>query len=448
MALMLSPDQPTIARQRTLVLEVKGVSKRYEIYDRPEDRLKQAIIPRLQRVVPRHFRRREPYFREFWALRDVSLELEPGDALGILGRNGAGKSTLLQIIAGTLTPTAGIAACRGKVAALLELGSGFAPDFTGRENARMNASLLGLSSVEIDAKFGQIEEFAEIGEFIDQPIKTYSSGMLVRLAFAVQTAVDPEVLIIDEALAVGDARFQKKCFARLEELKNRGTSILLVTHDSGTVVQFCNRALILEKGRVFAHGEPHLIAREYHKLLFGKPAEVPTAEAGAAAAPAASATGGKSREVRYGSGEAVILSVGLRNRHGRETAVVQTHEACEAHFRAAFQTPVANKVAYGFIICNSRGVEVYGTKSEFFSSYIEHAEPHSHFECRLRFVARLVPGRYFLSAALAHEGNPAQPGFLDYRFDSLEFQVVGPSRTFSTSLVDLDAELSYVPLPR
>ena len=207
---------PTDQVRPGAALVVDKVSKRYEIYERPEDRLKQSIMPRLQKLVPKPLRRRAAYFKEFWALRDVSFSLEPGEVLGILGRNGAGKSTLLQIIAGTCTPTAGTTATVGKVAALLELGSGFSGDFTGRENVRMNASLLGLTPSEIEERFDDIAAFADIGEFIDQPVKTYSSGMMLRLAFAVQTAVDPEVLIVDEALAVGDARFQKKCFARLE----------------------------------------------------------------------------------------------------------------------------------------------------------------------------------------------------------------------------------------
>ena len=186
-----------------------------------------------------------------------------------LGKNGAGKSTLLQIIAGTLAPTSGSVAVSGKVAALLELGSGFSPDFTGRENVRLNAALLGLSAAEIDHRFAAIAEFADIGEFIEQPVKTYSSGMLMRLAFAVQTAVEPELLIVDEALAVGDARFQKKCFGRLAQLREQGTTILFVTHDTSTILLFCTRALILEHGRMHAEGDPQRIAREYHKLLFG-----------------------------------------------------------------------------------------------------------------------------------------------------------------------------------
>jgi lipopolysaccharide transport system ATP-binding protein len=397
-------------------VSVQGVSKRYEIYARPYDRLRQLLFPSQQ------------YFKEFWALKDVSFTLQRGEVLGILGRNGAGKSTLLEIIAGTLSPSAGEVDRCGKVAALLELGSGFSPEFTGRENVRMNAALLGLSARELDARFDQIAAFAEIGEFMDQPVKTYSTGMVLRVAFAVQTAIRPEILIVDEALAVGDARFQKKCFERLNELRAAGTTILLVTHDSGTVVQFCTRAMILERGRIHAAGEPQLMSREYHKLLFGPPAAQPEAL--------------PRREVRYGSGEASIVRIGLRNRAGEDAHVIEAHEPCEAYFRAVFRHALPHPVAYGFIISNARGVEVYGTKSGLHGGALRAGAADQQFECRLRFVARLVPGRYFLSVALAHDDEAGQ--FLDYRFDALEFQVIGSTRAFTTSLVDLDATLAHL----
>ena len=458
-------------------LVVDNVSKRYEIYERPEDRLKQSVMPRLQKLIPTRLRWRTAYFKEFWALRDVSFSVERGEVLGILGRNGAGKSTLLQIIAGTSTPTAGSTAVHGKVAALLELGSGFAGDFTGRENVRMNASLLGLSPGEIDERFDDIAAFADIGEFIDQPVKTYSSGMMLRLAFAVQTAVDPEVLIVDEALAVGDARFQKKCFARLEQLQKAGTTILLVTHDSGTIVQCCTRAMILDNGQVFASGEPQSITREYHKLLFDTPPdaslkkiphekiphekipheEIPhekilshSADAEAIHSPKDLGTGDSpnGREVRYGTGDARILAVGLRDTSGAETRVAETQGVSEAYFRAAFTVPIAVPIAYGFIISNVRGVEIYGTKSGFFSTALQPESDNSVYECRLRFAVRLVPGRYFLSAALAYDDDRADGQFLDFRFDALEFEVVGRVRTFTTSLIDLDADLSHALVTR
>jgi lipopolysaccharide transport system ATP-binding protein len=406
------------------ILSVQSVSKRYDIYARPQDRLKQFL--------PRRLRNGRSYCKEFWALREVSLALQRGEVLGILGRNGAGKSTLLEIIAGTCAPTRGAVQSRGRIAALLELGSGFSPEFTGRENVRMNAALLGLSARESDERFEEIAAFADIGQFMEQPAKTWSTGMLLRVAFAVQTAVRPEIMIVDEALAVGDARFQKKCFDRLAQLRAAGTTILLVTHDSGTVVQFCSRAMILEAGQVYAAGEPQRISREYHRLLFG--AEKPAPQADAAR-----------REVRYGSGEASIVQVGLRDAAGRDAGVIETHTECEAYFRARFNAPARGPVAYGFIVANGRGVEVYGTKSGMHAGALPAALARGEVECRLRFAVRLVPGRYFLSVALAHDDDGG--GFLDYRFDALEFQVIGATRAFSTSLVDLDARLEHEALP-
>jgi len=258
------------ARDSPLVIRVEGLSKCYHIYERPQDRLKQAVLPRLARAARAFGARRElRYFREFWALRSVSFEVRRGESMAILGRNGAGKSTLLQLIAGTLTATSGRAVVQGRVAALLELGSGFNPEFTGRENVFLNASLLGLSEDQTRERFDDIASFADIGPFMEQPVKTYSSGMMMRLAFAVQTAVQPEVLIVDEALSVGDARFQKKCFARFETYRAAGGTVLFVTHDSGLVSEVCSKAMILEQGEVYDQGEPHRIVREYHKLLFG-----------------------------------------------------------------------------------------------------------------------------------------------------------------------------------
>src|SRR6201991_4526717 len=200
-------------------IRVENVSKTFEIYDSPRDRLKQFILPRLERLFGLQPRK---YYREFHALSNVSFTLNHGETVGIIGRNGAGKSTLPQIICGTLSASSGDVLVEGRIAALLELGAGFNPDFTGRENVFLNGELLGLSREEMKRRFAEIEEFAGIGQFIDQPIKTYSSGMYVRLAFAVQACVDPEILIVDEALSVGDIGFQYKCFKRMEELRRRG----------------------------------------------------------------------------------------------------------------------------------------------------------------------------------------------------------------------------------
>jgi lipopolysaccharide transport system ATP-binding protein len=258
------------AGQSDVAIRVAGVSKCYRIYDRPQDRLKQALSGRACALVKWLYSGWSPplYYREFWALSDVSFSVGRGEAVGIVGRNGAGKSTLLQIIAGTLTPTTGTVEINGKVAALLELGSGFSPDFTGRENVYLNASLLGLSREETDARFDDIAAFADIGAFIDQPVKTYSSGMLVRLAFAVQTVVEPQILIVDEALAVGDMFFQAKCMVRLRRLMSDGVTILFVSHDIGTVRQLCSKATLLNGGRIVDHGPVQRVTDHYQRLEF------------------------------------------------------------------------------------------------------------------------------------------------------------------------------------
>ena len=248
-----------------VVVCVSDIGKCYQMYERPQDRLKQAVLPRVQQIARFVGFRREPrsYFREFWALRGVSFEVRSGDFFGIIGRNGAGKSTLLQIIAGTLTPTAGSVEVFGRVAALLELGSGFSPDFTGRENIYLNAALFGLSREETDAKFDEIAAFADIGEFIDQPVKNYSSGMYVRLGFAVAIHILPDLFLVDEVLAVGDEQFQRRCAEKFGDLQREGTTIVLVTHSMAQVRDLCDAALWLDKGTPRAIGDASSVVSAY-----------------------------------------------------------------------------------------------------------------------------------------------------------------------------------------
>jgi lipopolysaccharide transport system ATP-binding protein len=248
-----------------IAIQVRNLSKIYSIYNRPQDRLKQSVIPRLRKLVGKPPNR---YFHEFWALRDISFDVRQGETVGIIGRNGSGKSTLLQIICGTLSASIGTVTTQGRIAALLELGSGFNPEFSGRENVYLNGAILGLSKEEIDTRFDNIARFADIGEFIEQPVKIYSSGMVVRLAFAVQAMVDPDILVVDEALAVGDEKFQRKCFARLEELKSKGTSILFVSHASPQIIELCDKALLLERGERLMFTQPLRVVRAYQKLIY------------------------------------------------------------------------------------------------------------------------------------------------------------------------------------
>lgn len=261
------PDTEEKKKTSKIALEALNLSKCYRIYNHPRDRLLQALWGR-DRSGNHKF-----YYNEFWALREVSFELAKGQTLGVVGRNGSGKSTLLQLLCGTLTPTTGNVYLNGRVGALLELGSGFNPEFSGIENIFLNASLLGLSQIETEQRLDQILGFADIGEFIHQPVKTYSSGMAVRLAFAVQAHIDPEILVVDEALAVGDELFQKKCYSHLERLKERGTSVILVTHSCPQIVQHCDQALLLHKGKARMLGEPSKITVTYQRLINASDAE-------------------------------------------------------------------------------------------------------------------------------------------------------------------------------
>ena len=239
-----------------LAIKVSNVSKYYQVYEKPVDRLKQSI-----------FRGKRKYYTEFKALDDISFEIKKGETVGIIGRNGSGKSTLLQIICGTLTPTNGEVIVNGRVAALLELGAGFNPEFTGRENVYMNAIILGLSKEEIDNKYGEIEKFADIGDYIRQPVKTYSSGMYVRLAFAIIAHVDADILIIDEALSVGDAFFVQKCMRFLRNFMKQGT-VLFVSHDTGAVLNLCNSAVLMQNGLLSDTGNPKDITEIYLENLY------------------------------------------------------------------------------------------------------------------------------------------------------------------------------------
>lgn len=251
-----------------ILISVQNVGKCYLIYDHPRDRLKQYIFPRLQKLLGRP---QKKYFREFWALRDISFDVKRGETIGIIGRNGAGKSTLLQMICGTMQPTSGSTATHGRIAALLELGAGFNPEFTGRENVFMNAAILGLSREETEARLEDILAFAEIGDFIDQPVKTYSSGMYVRLAFSVAVNVDPQILIVDEALSVGDLSFQNKCIMKIRELRAKGTTLLFVAHDLSIVQTMCDRVIWLQRDKPPMMGESIAVCQEYYATMTGTP---------------------------------------------------------------------------------------------------------------------------------------------------------------------------------
>jgi len=257
-----------------IAISLKDVSKSYHIYERPSDRLLQFVVPPLRRLVGQHGSRllpaawrRDAFHTQFNAVSDISLDVRKGEAVGIVGMNGAGKSTLLQLIAGIIAPTAGSVKVSGRMAGLFELGSGFNPDFTGRENVFLNGAILGFSRAEIQERLDGILEFAAIGDFVDQPVKTYSTGMLVRLAFAVQVQLEPDILIVDEALAVGDALFQKRCYARIEKFMASGGTLLFVSHDQETVRTLTDRAILLRSGKIERIGASSEVVLEYRRLL-------------------------------------------------------------------------------------------------------------------------------------------------------------------------------------
>ncbi|HEX5835154.1 MAG TPA: ABC transporter ATP-binding protein, partial [Pyrinomonadaceae bacterium] len=340
-------------------LRVESVSKQYRIYDRPVDRLKESLT-----------RGRWKTHREFWALHDISFEIEAGTTTGIIGPNGSGKSTLLQIITGTLEPTHGTVWHEGRIAALLELGAGFNPEFTGIENIFMNASLLGLSKAETEALLPEIASFAEIGEFIHQPLKTYSSGMYIRLAFATAIAVSPEILIIDEALSVGDAVFQHRCTRRIKEMQEAGTTILFVSHDPGAIRALCSRAILLNGGRMEADGAPADVLDRYQKVIMAAEAAYAEAQLGLAPGdPPVVAAASEDSEVtpqftfRHGDGSAEILRVDLLDASRRPITMVETGQLVHLRVRVVFHEDLEDPV-YGFVIRNRHGINLYGTNTK------------------------------------------------------------------------------------
>lgn len=356
-----------------IAIGVHQLAKRYQIYETPRDRLKQFMLPRIRRLVgaqPKH------YFSEFWALNDVSFEVKKGETVGIIGRNGSGKSTLLQMICGTLSPTQGHVEVNGRVAALLELGAGFNPEFTGRENIFMNGTLLGLSKQEIEARYDDIVAFADVGMFIDQPVKMYSSGMYVRVAFAIAASMDPSILIVDEALAVGDLAFQAKCMVRLRELMDRGTTVLFVSHDMSSVRNICSKVLWLKQGRAVTYGDPKQVVGAYvsemnleiNRISGRQSTEAAPAGVDVAPAPEAISQEGATfldGHTRYGDGRATILDVTVLNAQGVPTELLELHESYTVRVIVKANTDVEQPVV-GYSVRDFKGNQVVGAMNSNF----------------------------------------------------------------------------------
>lgn len=424
-----------------IAIKVENISKCYQIYDKPHDRLKQSMYPRLQRIVGMPG---QQYFHEFWAVKDISFEIKKGESVGIIGRNGSGKSTLLQIITGTLAPTTGTVQTNGRIAALLELGSGFNPDFSGRENVYLNGMLLGLSREQIDQKFDAIASFADIGEHLDQPVKTYSSGMMVRLAFAVQVQVEPDILIVDEALAVGDWLFQKRCFQRIEKLVSDGTSLLFVSHDQESVRTLTNRALLLNRGHCQAWGLSSDVVLEYRKLLHEEEAayfssvtknlaERHAKEADdAIALPVATdaveedASGAlvakpqfspRSEQLSFGDGEVSVLGVETFDASGVACSVFYPGDPLHIRIRCMAKAAVEN-LNVGVRLRNKEGVKIYswGTLNQDMLVIAEGGEQELFwkrrfskdeiFEVDLKCPCVLGVNLYEIQASVSFEGTP------------------------------------------
>jgi len=405
--------------------------------------LRQATLPRLRRLFglpPARF------FREFWALRDVGFRIDRGETVAIIGKNGSGKSTLLQVICGTLTPTAGDVRVSGRVAALLELGSGFNPEFTGRENVYLNGSVLGLSRQQVDARFQAITDFADIGDFIDQPVKTYSSGMYVRLAFAVIANVDADVLVVDEALAVGDVFFAQKCMRFLRGFQEGGGTLVFVSHSSAAVVNLCRRAIWLEQGRVVMDGPAKDVSEAYHAKSYGMQVAARAADddaghedAGSDQAIADTSTMRvfrfKPGSAAFGDGRGRITSVRLVGEDGRMLSRIEGGENVRLQVVAEVGTELESPVV-GFFLKDKLGQHLFGNNTYLAGSGAR-APARAGQRLRAEFAFRmpaLPVGKYSFDVALA-DGTHAEHVQNDWVFDGLVIESV--TSTVSTGLIGL-----------
>jgi ABC-type polysaccharide/polyol phosphate transport system ATPase subunit len=376
------------------VISVQNVSKVYPLYRRPSDRFWEAVSGRI-----RH--------NDFWAVRNVSFALEPGRMLALVGPNGSGKSTLLQIVAGIVEPTSGRVKVDGRVAALLELGAGFNPEFTGRENVFLNGEILGRTRAQMRAAFDHIAEFAAIGEFMDRPVKEYSSGMYVRLAFSTAIHVDPQVLIVDEALAVGDAIFASRCVRKFEELKERGVTVLFVSHDLGLVKRLADTAILMWGGEVAAEGSPSDVVNRYVGLVHERE-------------PAAN--GGKTRSMesrfRHGDGASRIETIDVLDSSGRPGLAVAGGAPMTVRVRARVQRPIEGPIV-GVLVRNRLGTDVFGTNTRIEGLTLGTFRAGDHIEVDFGFDCLLASGEYTLTAAVQNADGTSQ----DWLDDAVAFQV-------------------------
>lgn len=437
-------------------VRVSGLSKCYQIYDTPRDRLKQFILPRMQRLANAKIKQ---YFREFWALREVSFEVGRGQTVGIIGRNGSGKSTLLQIICGTLAPTMGEIETRGRIAALLELGSGFNPEFTGRDNVYMNGAVLGLSKEEIDERFDDIAAFADIGQFIEQPVKTYSSGMAVRLAFAVQATIEPDIFVVDEALAVGDEKFQRKCFARLDDLKSRGTSILFVSHTPSSIIELCDKTLLLEKGQRLLFGPAPKAVRAYQRLIYAPVDEQvvmvesyraadrtgadiddvvavqPRIEEVLAATTSFDPGLVPATTVVYPVQGAEISSISIRDKDDCHVNILEPGEDYEFVLSGCFKVD-ASAVYFGLHIRSISGTVITGQRYPEDGAFAGPFRAGQEFNMRFKFKMDALPGAYFVGGGI---WSSFEPNCMHRIMDAIMFRISPTDKQWSFGYADMSA---------
>ncbi len=384
------------------VISARNLSKAYRVYAKPYHRALELLLPGVRR------------HREFWALRNVTLEIPRGSSVGIIGENGAGKSTLLKLLTGITLPTSGEVKVTGRVASLLELGAGFHPEFSGRDNVHLNCSILGMSEEEIAERFPKIAEFSELGDFIDRPVKTYSSGMYVRLAFAVAASVDPDILMIDEALSVGDEHFKGKCVNRLNEFREQGKTTVFVSHDMGAVKNMCRHVILLDRGEVVEQGTAEKVADEYLRRAHLRGNErLSTLNREADAYP------------RWGSGEILTGMIGMLSGEGKPSLVFRTGEPFTVTVEYRVQKHVRDPV-FGLGIFRADGTYVNGSNHAWRNRpiRIEGVEPGESGEARMEFASMpVLPGQYYLTVYL-YDHSLAAPTPIDQREHAVTFEVL------------------------
>jgi lipopolysaccharide transport system ATP-binding protein len=424
-------------------IRVQHLSKKYRIYERPWDKLRELLGLGSGKL-----------HREFWALEDISFELESGHTLGIIGQNGSGKSTLLQILAGIMSQTRGDCFVSGKVSALLELGSGFNPEFTGRENVFMNGAILGLDSHEMAKRFDAITAFAEIGEFIDQPVKTYSSGMFMRLAFAVAVNVDPDILLVDEALAVGDLIFQHRCMHRMNHLRDSGKTIILVTHDLDAVTKFCDRAILLDKGKLLEDGKPDMVVQKYRALIFERERRYGGFDGTGIPEGGSSIHSAKEIPVarsipnidhRFGNGEAAVLGLELLDTVGNPVSEIAAGETATIRISVQLNEDLDQPII-GYTLRDRLGVEMSGCNTSFAGQALPPARKNQIITSDFRIsFPNMAPGSYSISPAIA-KGSVLRHDMCDWIDNALVFVLVSKELVYGLMRMDVDVK-SYISDP-